>query len=166
MKRTQQRSRAEPESPTPSYARRRRAANASNQITFLASHPECKTVRLYINGAPSCLRSPPFPSAIRDRLPASRDLTPGHNRKKATTAMATMSVAQAGRDHEVLPSAAYNLPQTMSPQRDTLQKDEQSSQQYPCHCSPQYRAHQAMAATTEESTSIRSHHCLQPYPCG
>jgi hypothetical protein len=166
MKRIQQRLRAEPELPTPSYARRRRAANASNPIIFLASYPECKTVRLCINGAPSCLRSPPFPSATRDRLPASRDRTLGHSRKKATTGMATMSVAQAGRDQEASPLAAYNLLQTTSLRRDTLQKDEQSSQQCPCHYSHHYRARQAMAATMEESISIRSHHCLQLYPCG
>lgn len=166
MKHAQQHSRAEPESPFPLYKRQRRAASVSTPRTYLISHPECKTARLCTNGAPSCLRSLPSPSAIRNRLRAFRGLTLGRSRKRASTATSMGVVAQATRGHECSVSAVDSHPLTTSLRSTTsLQRDISRTRHCLCHYFLLYRDPQTTAAM-EENTSIPSLRCLSAFLFG
>jgi hypothetical protein len=156
MKHAQQPSRAEPESPIPSYARRRRAVRAPNLRIYLISHPECKTARSCISGAPSCLRSPPFLSATPGQPHAAQDHTRDHSRKRVTMDMAIAMVDQTTRDAGDIQLGANSHRWRISPQMGT-----QNSRQYPCLCSLQCRIPWKRRITMR-SISIQFLHCPCP----
>jgi hypothetical protein len=153
MKHAQQPSRVEPGSPTLSYARRRRTVIALNLKTSSHTRPGCKTARSRTNGARSCPRFRPSPSATPGRSRAARGRTQDHSRKRVSPV--TAMVEQITRAVGELQLEVSSLPRTMFRQKDT-----QSSRQYPCHSSRPCRILPGRRRTTTKSISTRFLRCL------